>query len=733
MPIAAPVVAVSAGMAIFWGWILPVATRDLPKTFGPLARWDLETYFLPKFVYGSAEFLGGVLPIWNPFEFAGYPLAAAAQPAALYLPKIALFGWLEPTLALQLFLVLHYVLAAATFALLGRSLALPTLGITVGAVFYCFSMTMLGSVGHPVKISNLAWTPLVFLMVDQWGSHRRATALAFLVLVLAIQLTAGYPAFVIDTAPLLAVFALGRWVEGRWTVPPWKSIPVIAAAFAASALVAGIQVFPLAELVGISGRLENASEIAAMEGPRSSLELLLLFHTGFVALYGFVLAGIRRHSVAVVGVLFACLFLVLGGWKLLRLLPIYSSIRIPASYPYLMQLPLALLAAEGVRRGMSGEGRARQMIRLGGLLWALACLLVPLAFDRSWGVELGRAMQIASPSAGTLLHMGLGAGGGLMLAAAWRSRATGAAWVAAAVCLLAVGQLSSYPSLRPIWPLPPLPGPSRSLQLVPPEVLAEGRVFSLYDARGGFHLLDRIENTSGREGSLPPLRYRDVERRLGLVVGTLHADWEAVASSPGYLDTLDVAFLVVPRPWEKTFLDAGFQPTRDGSQPGPWTALRNPGRIGRAWVVHGVHAVDEPAQALDALLAPDFDARSQVILEKPTRHTHPFRSSRPARAVPVVYGSPTEVRIEVALEEPGILVLADSCFPGWLARIDGVDEPVHCGNYLVRAVELDAGPHVVEFLYRPWSVRWGLASTGFSGILLVGVLVHPWLRRRREA
>ena len=77
---------------------------------------------------------------------------------------------------------------------------------------------------------------------------------------------------------------------------------------------------------------------------------------------------------------------------------------------------------------------------------------------------------------------------------------------------------------------------------------------------------------------------------------------------------------------------------------------------------------------------------------------------------------------------PGYLVLSDSYFPGWEARVDGRPARILCANYLVRAVALAAGRHQVVFSYRPWPWRIGSKFSLVSGLLLLGMA----LGRRRS-
>jgi hypothetical protein len=77
----------------------------------------------------------------------------------------------------------------------------------------------------------------------------------------------------------------------------------------------------------------------------------------------------------------------------------------------------------------------------------------------------------------------------------------------------------------------------------------------------------------------------------------------------------------------------------------------------------------------------------------------------------IVEESATSVTVAVETQRPATLVLADTYYPGWRARIDGTDVPVYPVDVMFRGVTVDAGKHQVEFYYAPRSVRIGLYIT----------------------
>jgi O-antigen/teichoic acid export membrane protein len=131
-----------------------------------------------------------------------------------------------------------------------------------------------------------------------------------------------------------------------------------------------------------------------------------------------------------------------------------------------------------------------------------------------------------------------------------------------------------------------------------------------------------------------------------------------------------------------------------------------------------------------------YDPRHYVLLEgdEPDA-SHPVAGS----ATPATITSYTnnEVYVDVELDTPGWLILADSYAPGWRAYarpLGGSEQQEaeltiarHSGNF--RAVRLDAGAHTVRFKYTPTSVKVGIFAA-FLGLMTIALMCAVWLWRR---
>ena len=77
------------------------------------------------------------------------------------------------------------------------------------------------------------------------------------------------------------------------------------------------------------------------------------------------------------------------------------------------------------------------------------------------------------------------------------------------------------------------------------------------------------------------------------------------------------------------------------------------------------------------------------------------------------------VSIAVATEVPGFVVLNDHFYPGWQASIDSIPTKTYVANTEMRAVYVPAGRHLLEFDFKPESLRLGLKFAAAGLVLLL--------------
>jgi uncharacterized membrane protein YfhO len=76
----------------------------------------------------------------------------------------------------------------------------------------------------------------------------------------------------------------------------------------------------------------------------------------------------------------------------------------------------------------------------------------------------------------------------------------------------------------------------------------------------------------------------------------------------------------------------------------------------------------------------------------------------------------------------GLLVLADTWYPGWTATIDNRGVPIYQAYLALRGVVVERGTHRVEFRFRPLSVSIGTVMSALGVIGACAIVL--WDRRR---
>ncbi len=153
--------------------------------------------------------------------------------------------------------------------------------------------------------------------------------------------------------------------------------------------------------------------------------------------------------------------------------------------------------------------------------------------------------------------------------------------------------------------------------------------------------------------------------------------------------------------------------------------FENADALPRAFIVHRAEIVGDDA-VLQRMRQPDFDPRAQIFLADGAAAMNGGAPRADERAQIVAYQN-ERVVLEVHASAEGYVVLTDTWFPGWIARVDGIETPIARADYIFRAVRVSAGAHRIEFEYQPVSLVVG-AGVSVAGLLaLAGIF---WLGRR---
>lgn len=142
--------------------------------------------------------------------------------------------------------------------------------------------------------------------------------------------------------------------------------------------------------------------------------------------------------------------------------------------------------------------------------------------------------------------------------------------------------------------------------------------------------------------------------------------------------------------------------------------------MGAAWFVEGGKRVDTPKEAFTAIGTVDL---SKYAVVEPSAPQLKERYST-AGSIALVEYAPNYLRYEYDSPAEALALFSEIYYPdGWTAYIDGVEADYFTADYILRAMELPAGRHTVEWKFR--APNWGVASaiTGISSWLILIALL----------
>ncbi len=155
----------------------------------------------------------------------------------------------------------------------------------------------------------------------------------------------------------------------------------------------------------------------------------------------------------------------------------------------------------------------------------------------------------------------------------------------------------------------------------------------------------------------------------------------------------------------------------------------NPDALPRAFLVHNTQILTDDA-AREQMLNNRFNPRETLLLAHGDKLLSEDGAQRDDESVKVAEYRPERIELEVRANGDGYLLLTDSWYPGWVARVDGVEAPIERADYIFRAVRVSPGTHRIEMEYRPMSLYMG-AAIGLTGLGIVSGIFISSRRKQR--
>jgi hypothetical protein len=695
----------------------------------------------------------GFLPLWNPYNGLGLPLAFNWQSAAFGVPSLV--GYLFPIrYAYTVGVVMTLVIAGTGAYVLGRVLRLGFLGaITVATVFE-LSGPLISWLGYP-QAQAMSWGGWLFaagILVVR--GERRALSVSLLAVSVACTIFAGHPETVIvmigAAAILVIVLVATRSLPSRIGFPrgPIRRpvVDLILAALGGTALGAPL-LLPALQLTATSVRSTSTTTATL-----PAHDMLYLAFSGFDGVpvtgnYGFGDGFYYNETAAYVGIVALVLALVGLVVGLRRRRPEALALAAVASLAgavcylspvthlavslpsigvvdwkrALMPLCLALAALAGM--GLDAvarqpRSRAVRFCLLGGFGAAALGLTGMWLVGRGGGLpnlgtELGRQVRAES-----FLWPAIGAVVGLAGAAIlwrWFSAGKAVALVILAcetLFLVTAGYVQITSSANGF---PRTPAVSALQRIVGNAVVGTG-VLPLPSCVLGITAEANSTYHVHELGLYDPI-----------VPKTYFSWWKRETGTSGGNETYDSFCPAITTVAEARLLGVGYVLELVG-QPGP------PGSS-----LAGVLKPPNPNPKADLLSKPPPDEDVYRIHDSGLATVTPSSSDGvvpPTGAVgtPVAVSDPDPADLRLVTNSPQdqVLRLHLTDVPGWHATIDGQPLSLNPFSGIMMQARIPPGRHVIDLRYWPTTFSVGLALAAAAVVLLAGVPLVLALTRRRD-
>jgi hypothetical protein len=688
-----------------------LATQDIGRS----DAWHFS--FPTKYILGES-LKAAKLPLWRDDIGDGFPLFAEGQTGALFLPNTLLFRFVDPVIAYSLIEALCFFMLASGIFWICRQLGLSQLSGVFAGLTLAFSAYPVMQLPHITLLQGTSigiWVLGTVLCMAKRGAYPWIYIGAFL---LSQQVFAGFPQATFLTVLVSACYIL--WIciqEKRWQPMVWfASMFLLGVAMSAAQLLPSYEflqesAFPSgfdyqrATLFSFPlGDLATLINPFAIGNPKFATYNDALLIAGNIVWENTMYMGIIPLLFAIVGLAqrkqykSAIFFIIIGLGSLVlawgKYSPIYflytlwpfNLFRVPSRFIWLTIISIALLSAFGLDWI---QKRYKKPI-------ATALLIALIAFNTT--------------------H----------LLSVW--------W--------------SYHKLvdAKTW----LTKPEISKQFVPGRVTTIGEntiqqpIFAnagWVDEQPFFALRSGISPLSNMLWDIPQhglyaarflLRsalMEDLFSRQSIDTTRTAATFSATANTLLNLFATPNVISFIP------LMNSGLiQTSIDTQQDITVRTYRNPDALPRVYIVD--HAVVAATfEELGTILQSDtFSPKTTVILEQHEVDHHPEIAAFTQQGTPflpsagtatIAEQTHTSITVHTNTQQDGLLVLADTHYPGWEAFVDGKATPILAANFYQRALVIPQGEHTITFSYTPKSVQWGVGiSIGATFLTIVLAIVH---------
>lgn len=691
------------------------------------------------------------IPFWNPYTFAGMPFFADIQTGFFYplnriLDLFVSDGKL-PFAALQLVIVLHFVISQFNTFYLSRKLGISMYGSLLAGIGYSFSMLMICHTIHPMIIYQLAWLPLVIGVLYSAFTKGRIYLGVLSGLILGLSILAGHPQSILYEYIFIGLFALGFLVKSLKTneINTPKLVVSTLLTFIIAYGLFTVQLFPAQELADLSQR----SEISYEKATEGSLHFKQALTTVVPNLFGTVSGDNLRSASFYLpfegvqgmhyywetsfyfgSIIFALgLFTILVGYKDIKVitfaaislfgflfslgsnsfffdlfynLPYINTFRMPARMMFFVTLGFSLLAGMGFDLLLDKSKKYRKELIIAFSIPLLMTLLVSSgSLFESFNTPLILQGDISSRAIGTIVILLLAFG-----IAFFTSNKVLKATVSGSLLIIIL-----------FFDLYTVGGDFNKSPQNPIEDQIPNGYRMPQEFKKAFtpNLPDDIFRVNMR--LYQPVRYMAMKRNQGMV--------DNIMLIEGY-NPLLLQRVNPPMPsvdLNMDILNVRYSVGIDRNLNAP-RFFENMDRFGNAWFVNKVVETDS-SNIKSIMESGEYDLKKTAIFEKKIDFTSIVEE--PNSTIKCISYENNRLEYKISNSTDGFLILSEIYYPSWKAKVNKKETEVHLVDYCFRAIKLRKGENHVVVEYDSDTYNTGFMISIFT--LLLSLVSIIFLRK----
>jgi len=169
------------------------------------------------------------------------------------------------------------------------------------------------------------------------------------------------------------------------------------------------------------------------------------------------------------------------------------------------------------------------------------------------------------------------------------------------------------------------------------------------------------------------------------------------------------------------------------SEKGKKQVQQNPEANGNAWFVNNIINVTNADEEILALS--HFDSKRDIVVNTNEFKVQSVAADSTAVIILTSY-KPNQLTYKYRAQKPQIVVFSEIHYqPGWNAYVDGEAVPHFRANYVLRAMNVPAGKHTINFKFEPKVIQQGslISLIGYGLLVLtLGLSIYFNIKKERQ-